>query len=123
MTIGKLADSVGVSVETVRYYERRGILPEPPRSPSGYRQYSDDDVWRLRFISRGKTLGFTLDEIRTLLGDGRTRPEAVLLAARGKIQSVAARQSELESLQDRLGRLTLLCEAGDDDCATLTIND
>jgi MerR family mercuric resistance operon transcriptional regulator len=123
LTIGRLADAVGLGVETVRYYERRGLLREPPRSASGYRQYADDDVWRLRFILRGKDLGFTLGEIRDLLEEGDARPAAVLDAARRKRQAIADRQRELEALQARLEKLLRLCETGDDDCATLTISD
>ena len=62
-----------MNVETIRYYEREGILPEPPRTASGYRQYSDVDRWRLAFIRRGKGLGFTLREIAELLGAGEER--------------------------------------------------
>ena len=78
-TIGRLAETAGVNVETVRYYERRGLLEQPPRPGQGYRQYSDADVWRLQFIRRGKDLGFTLAEIAELLGpegDGRRRRSA-----------------------------------------------
>ncbi|MCH7939031.1 MAG: MerR family transcriptional regulator, partial [Candidatus Marinimicrobia bacterium] len=59
LTTSQLANSAGVNVETLRYYERRGLLPEPPRRASGYRQYSQDDVARLQFIKRAKDLGFT----------------------------------------------------------------
>ena len=67
MTIGRLAELGGVNVDTVRYYERQKLLPPPPRSPSGYREYSQDDVDRLHFIRRSKELGFTLAEIAELL--------------------------------------------------------
>ena len=67
MQIGELAKSAGVPIDTVRYYERHGILPAPHRRPSGYRSYDADDVARLRFIRRAKALGFTLGEIHDLL--------------------------------------------------------
>ena len=67
VTIGQLARKASVHVETVRYYERRGLLPEPPRRWSGYREYSDDDVARLQFIKRAQGLGFSLKEIAELL--------------------------------------------------------
>ncbi len=67
LTTGELAEQAGVNVQTVRYYERRGLLPEPPRTPSGYREYGPGDLRRLRFIRRAKSLGFRLSEIETLL--------------------------------------------------------
>jgi MerR family copper efflux transcriptional regulator len=67
LTISQLAKQAGVNVETVRYYERRGLLPQPPRRASGYRQYSQDDVAYLQFIRRAQTLGFSLKEIAELL--------------------------------------------------------
>lgn len=123
LTIGKLADAAGVNIETVRYYERRGLLPEPPRSASGYRQYSDDDVWRLQFIARGKRLGFTLNEIRDLMADGRGAPEDVLRAARRKLTAVAERERELHAMRVALEGLARLCESDDPDCATLTVTE
>jgi MerR family mercuric resistance operon transcriptional regulator len=60
LTIGQLAREAGVNIETIRYYERRRLLQEPPRTSSGYRQYSSTDLWRLQFITRAKQLGFTL---------------------------------------------------------------
>ncbi len=95
-TIGKLAEAAGVNVETVRYYERRGLLEQPPRPGQGYRQYSDADVWRLQFIRRGKDLGFTLAEIADLLGpDGERSSDAIRRAARAKIDLVDQRIGEL----------------------------
>ncbi len=67
LTIGKVAKRAQVNVETVRYYERRGLIPQPPRRESGYRRYSQDTVARIQFIKRAKELGFTLKEISELL--------------------------------------------------------
>src|SRR3546814_10236971 len=67
LNIGQLARQAGVPIDTVRYYERQRLIPEPARSASGYRQYAQDDVTRLNFIRRAKTLGFTLEEIGELM--------------------------------------------------------
>ena len=120
-TIGRLAEAAGVHVETVRYYERRGLLEQPSRAPgSAYREYSDDDVWRLQLIGRAKALGFTLAEIRELLDGGRTS-SAVLDAARSKLAAVVEQERGLARLRGRLERLTDLCARGDDDCVTFGV--
>ena len=67
LTISKVASEAGVNTQTLRYYERRGILEEPQRSPAGYRQYHPEAVTRIRFIKRAQDLGFTLDEVSKLL--------------------------------------------------------
>ncbi|MBV9041519.1 MAG: MerR family transcriptional regulator [Acidimicrobiia bacterium] len=123
LTIGELAREAGVNVETVRYYERRGLIEEPPRSASGYRQYSADDLWRLRFIGRAKQLGFTLREITEIFGsEYRRSPTTILEAARSKLASVEARQQDLVTLRKRLERLVQLCEEGDPGaCAALDV--
>lgn len=68
MTIGKLATAAGVNVETIRYYERTGLIAPPPRTDGNYRSYGGQDVRRLRFIRRTRELGFTLEQVRALLG-------------------------------------------------------
>jgi MerR family mercuric resistance operon transcriptional regulator len=116
-----LAAAAGVHVETVRYYERRGLLEQPPRSGgSGYREYTADDVWRLQLIGRAKQLGFTLAEIGELLDGGRSS-SAVLGAARAKLAAVEEQQRSLAVLRARLERLTDLCASGDDDCLTFGV--
>src|SRR5690606_12466679 len=93
LTIGELAGAVGVNVQTVRYYERRGLLPKPKRRASGYREYTEIDVARLEFIRRAQALGFTLSEIEQLLAlrvDPRTTPEDVHHAVEEKIEAVEA---------------------------------
>jgi DNA-binding transcriptional MerR regulator len=67
LTISRLAHLGGVNLETVRYYERRGLLPKPPRTQAGYRQFSPEAARRLRFIKRAQELGFSLDEVQELL--------------------------------------------------------
>jgi MerR family transcriptional regulator, mercuric resistance operon regulatory protein len=122
-TIGKLAEAAGVHVETIRYYERRGLIDQPARSPSGYRRYTESDLWRLRFIGRGKGLGFTLAEIAEVLGpEGAESAEAVLVAARAKIAAVDEQLRELAATRCRLHQLAELCRAGDDaDCTALRV--
>ncbi|MCL4395252.1 MAG: MerR family DNA-binding protein [Chloroflexi bacterium] len=97
---GQLAKRAGVNLETVRFYERKGLLPVPPRSESGYRSFSLDDVRRIQFIKRAQELGFTLDEIRELLalrvqpgancGDVRRRAEAKMGDIDQKIRALRA---------------------------------
>jgi len=117
LTIGDLARRAGINIETVRYYERRGLLDEPPRSPAGYRQYSADDLWRLEFIGRAKRLGFTLAEIVDVLGGGQSATE-VLDAARAKLDTVKEHQRELVDLRTRLEQLVDLCRDGDPGACT-----
>lgn len=125
LTIGRLAEVAGVHTETIRYYERRGLMPEPPRSPGGYRQYGPDDVWRLEFIGRAKALGFTLSEVGELLSEGATRDaEAVRVLARRKAAALEERQRELAGVQERLSRLLDICaDPRSDDCAALRVRD
>jgi DNA-binding transcriptional MerR regulator len=125
MTIGALARAAGVNVETVRYYERRGLLAAPARTQSGYRQYDDDALWRLQFVARAKRLGFTLTGITELLqADGAHGADDVLQAARAKLVAVDERRSALDAQRARLERLVRTCEDGDDvDCTSLTVGD
>ena len=98
LKIGKVAQLAGVGVETVRFYERKGLLEEPPRNDSGYRQYPHDTIIRLRFIKRAKELGFSLKEIRELFalrndqhatcGDVRTQAETKLRNIEEKIKDL-----------------------------------
>ena len=74
MRSGQLAAAAGVNVETLRYYERRGLLPEPRRSPGGYREYDEDALTLLRAVKTAQRLGFTLDEVAELLDAGRRHP-------------------------------------------------
>ena len=120
LTIGRLADEAGVSIDTVRFYERKGLLPEPARTAGGYRSYTPDDSWRLRFILRAKDLGFTLREIADLL-DGTGGADAVQAAAAAKLEALAAQQAELAATTERLRRLVELCEDGDEGCASLQL--
>jgi DNA-binding transcriptional MerR regulator len=123
-TIGQLAHDAGVNIETVRYYERRGLLREPPRSISGYRQYSAIDLRRLQFIARAKQLGFTLAEIASLVGDqdSSETTESVLIMARSKVQELDQHRKELDNTRSRLERLIDICEdPKNEDCAALRV--
>jgi DNA-binding transcriptional MerR regulator len=119
-TVGRLADLAGVNVETVRYYERRGLLPAPPRTEAGYRRYGEDDVWRLRFIRRAKDLGFTLSEVAELLGAGRPRSSAgVVEAAEAKLAELDAAARRIEGQRQAL--LGLLSVCGHDELGCLAL--
>ena len=112
MTRGQVALRTDVNVETVRYYEHRGLIPEPPRTASGYRQYTEDYVERIRFIKRAQELGFTLSEIKELLslrvdpetdrGEGKQR-------AATKIVDIEKKISDLERMKNQLTRRVTSC--------------
>lgn len=113
LTIGSLAEAAGVKVATVRYYERRGIIAAPRRTASGYRQYDDSVVDRIRFVRRAQDLGFALDEIEDLLALRVDNPAScgrVEAATRSKLASVESKISELERLRATLQGLVRSCE-------------
>jgi MerR family mercuric resistance operon transcriptional regulator len=124
LTIGKFAAAEGVSVETVRFYQRRGLLAQPERQPgAGFREYGDADRWRLAFIRRARLLGFTLGEISELLGPAQAHcADDIQRAAQAKLTSVSERISELVTLQCRLRRLVAVCAHGSsEDCVALQV--
>jgi DNA-binding transcriptional MerR regulator len=130
MTIGKFAAAQGVSVETIRFYQRRGLLSQPERPGSGFREYSDEDRWRLAFIRRAQQLGFTLGEIAELLGPARAQTAQarsagdILRAAEVKLSAVEEQLAELARLQCRLRRLFQVCAHGSrDDCVALQLGE
>jgi Hg(II)-responsive transcriptional regulator len=111
ITIGRLARAAGVGVETIRFYEREGLLSEPPRTESGYRQYRPDAVERLGFIRRAKALGFSLGEIRELLGlaeptEDRARVKAL---TEHKLAEIERRIDELRRMRRALSELDQQC--------------
>ena len=110
-TIAGAAKAAGVGVETVRYYQRRGLLHEPARAGSGYRRYQAEHVDRIRFIKRAQALGFTLDEIETLLAleDGTDR-RSMQRIARARLAEIRARLSDLRKLERTLAHLLQECE-------------
>jgi DNA-binding transcriptional MerR regulator len=121
MTIGKLAAAEGVSVETVRFYQRRGLLAEPERRGSGYREYSDADRCRLVFIRRARRFGFTLGEIAELLGPAESQStQEIAAAAQAKLAAVDEQIRQLMQQRCRLRQLVRVCEHGDGkECAAL----
>ncbi len=113
LTIGALAKTCGVGVETVRYYQRRGLLDEPKRPAGGVRRYGAETVARLGFIRRAQEVGFTLDEVKTLLKLGETpncRGARTLAAT--KLQVVQVRLRDLERVRRALAELVERCDAG-----------
>jgi Hg(II)-responsive transcriptional regulator len=111
LTIGKLASAADVRVDTVRFYERAGLLKKPARSASGYRLYSAADAARLRFIRRSKALGFSLGEIVELLklNDGGGRRSSVRELAQRRLAEIEQRLVDFGRMRDTLRRLIHKC--------------
>ena len=123
LTIGQVAAAADVNIQTIRYYERRGLFQTPRRTPAGYRQYADDAVARLRFIKHAQELGFSLNEIQGLLGL-RVRHaacDAVERKTREKIELVQQKIADLRRMKRTLERLAVACAARrpTDDCPIL----
>ena len=112
LTIGQVARLAGVGVETVRFYEREGLLPRPARKPSGYRQYPEEAVARLHFIRRAKALGFTLKEVAELLAL-RLDPSADRAAVKGrtaaKVEDIDRKIEDLRRMRQALVKLADAC--------------
>lgn len=111
LTIGQVAAAAGVNTQTIRYYERRGVLPFPRRTPSGYRQYAGDAVRRLRFIKRAQELGFSLAEIASLLKleDGARR-NVIRNVAGDRLQQIETKIADLQRMRKTLSHLIRECE-------------
>lgn len=112
LTIGVVARRAGVGVDTIRYYEREGLLPEPLRRASGYRSYGEDAIAQLHFIRRAKALGFTLAEVRELLALSADRQRGVKAVKRRAQQRLAAldqRLAEMQRVRDGLAQLIDSC--------------
>jgi Hg(II)-responsive transcriptional regulator len=115
MWITETAREAGVNTQTLRYYERRGLLPKPPRRGSGYREYSDDAVRVVRFIKRAQELGFSLDEIEELIGLRGVRRgdrHRVRALAERKLADVDQKIAHLQSMRGALDRLVHSCRRG-----------
>lgn len=112
LKVGEVAQRAGVHLQTVHYYERRGLLPEPPRTASGYRSYPADAVLRVRFIKRAQELGFTLKEIEELLSL-RAAPRAqcsdVRARAEAKVRDIDERVRTLQAMRRALVQLVGEC--------------
>ena len=112
MKIGTLAQRADVGIDTIRYYEREGMIPAPQRTESGYRDYRDSDVTRLRFVRRAKLLGFTLQEIRELMDLTATASDDMAglnNRAQAKLDDVNIRIDELVRVRDALQQLVEAC--------------
>ncbi|MBI5574945.1 MAG: MerR family DNA-binding protein [Deltaproteobacteria bacterium] len=112
LTIGQVASRCGVGVETIRFYEREGLIAQPSRPESGFRQYPPDAVRRVRFIQRSKDLGFSLREIRELLSlrvDPATTCDTVRKRAEAKIADIEAKIGHLQDIKRALVKLTTAC--------------
>lgn len=113
LTIGRLATAAGVGVETIRYYQRRGLMPAPGRPQQGMRRYDGADLRRLRFIRRAQALGFTLDEIGSLLEleHSQACAETRDLAAH-KLALIEHKIADLKTMHQALTVLRQRCDAG-----------
>lgn len=110
--IGELAKEIGLNIETIRFYEKKGLLPKPPRTPGGFRNYSPEDVRRLGFIQRAKELGFSLKEIRELLElrvDSQTTCGDVKAKAENKLRDVEQKIRDLQRIKSALQTLVSQC--------------
>lgn len=125
MTSGQLAKKTGVGVETLRFYEREGLLAKPARLASGYRQYPAETVERVQFVRRAQLLGFQLKDIKELLalrddpdaGSGEARAKAV-----AKLADLDQRLKDLEAMKTELTRLVAACDGSGPaaDCPIIT---
>jgi MerR family mercuric resistance operon transcriptional regulator len=112
LSIGKLATKTGVGIETIRFYERKGLIPEPPRTAAGYRQYSVDSVQRIAFIRHAKYLGFSLKEIKELLSlraSPRSSCADVRSKAEEKIGEIKRKVAALNNMKSALSKLIKQC--------------
>ncbi len=112
LSIGQVANATGVNVQTLRYYERVGLMPAPKRSRSGYRLYTDDTVRMVSFVKRAQELGFTLREVKELLkfrSAGLQRRDAVRAAAAAKVRDIDARIADLTAIRGALSSLLQAC--------------
>ncbi len=111
LTTGELAKETGVNIETIRYYERLGLIPEPPRRVSGYREFTPKYVERIRFIKRAQALGFTLLEISELLAvaDGHPACKDIRKFAEDKVEDIEVRMHDLQKIKAVLNDLIKKC--------------
>ena len=115
MRIGAAAEQAGVNVQTLRYYERRGLLPRPPRRDSGYREFPDEAVRIVRFIKRAQDLGFSLDEVEELIrlrSDKRRDRARVRAIAERRVRQIEGKLAELQAMKKALAHLVHCCREG-----------
>lgn len=121
-TIGHASNKSGVSIETIRYYEREGIVPKPDRTSAGRRSYSDEDISRLRFIRRCRDLGFPIQDAKSLLGltDGSQSNCSVAGAiAENHLRDVKFKIAALQKMEAALAAMTRQCSADNQKCPVL----
>jgi len=110
LTIGAFAEQAGVGVETVRYYQRRGLLDKPSRPAAGNALYTDAMLARMAFIRRAQGLGFTLEEIRTLLALSQRECASGRLFVKRKLEELEARLAELNRMRSQLNKIAAKCD-------------
>ena len=125
VTIGKVAKITDCNIETIRYYEKIGLLQEPERSEGGFRLYTNEEIKRLNFIKRARRLGFSLDEIRGLLelvdSDSYTCSEVKEITLE-HLQEIERKITDLENLRSVLAEMASTCEGGEvPDCAVIEV--
>ena len=114
LTIGRMAKAAGVNVETVRYYQRIGLIDEPVKPQQGFRKYSKETLEQIQFIKRAQQLGFSLQEIADLLEMGDGHCSDVRIRAEKKRDKIEKQIQDLQALQDTLNQLIKACHSGKD---------
>lgn len=110
-TIGQLAKAASINVETIRYYERRGLIPQPEKPAEGFRHYPEDTLNRIRFIKRAQELGFSLDEVETLLNIDEGQCHGVQKIAAHKLTIIRQKMADLERLANSLDGWMQRCQS------------
>ncbi len=114
-TISHLAGELNINVETIRFYERKALIQQPPKPDVGYRHYPDETVNRIRFIKRAQELGFTLEEVSRLLSLEDFPCSDVQALAENKLEAVQAKMRDLRRLESALKALLLQCKTNEDE--------
>ncbi|KXJ50655.1 MAG: MerR family transcriptional regulator [Thalassospira sp. Nap_22] len=114
-TISKVAKTLAINVETIRFYERRGLIEQPAKPEVGYRHYPNDTINRIRFIKRSQELGFTLNEIANLLNLNDSPCGQVQELAEHKLAAVKEKMVDLRRLEKALNALLAQCQSNEDD--------
>lgn len=125
LTRGRLATRTGCNIETIRYYEKIGLIPAPARTASGYRVYSDEDLRRLNFIQRARALGFSGGQIRGLLelseaGSNKTRADVKALT-QAHIDEISLKIKDLQKMRKRLSQISSFCDGSGQSASTCPI--
>ncbi len=125
LTRGRLATRTGCNIETIRYYEKIGLMPAPARTASGYRTYSDEHLRRLNFIQRARALGFSGEQIRGLLelteaGANKTRADVKALT-QAHIDEISLKIKDLQKIRKRLSQISSFCDGSSQSASTCPI--